>query len=234
MNKITIKTVLLFLCIFLGLLLAPYIINSIIWIVCIAIKSQSIPSIKTSEWNSLMAIALPSALTYLVLRQSEQQQKENEHLQIRMERLNEKMLQTELKSRIGFFLPIVDDKRADGRWIPHRYDLADGIELNHAGDDIVFVTEASYIFHEKRKFIIQDESICFIDKPSFSCYCVGVDLSDEDLKLPQIDIDIELCLKNSKGFQYKQIINLGFENDNGLAIINRFNMNLVEVPIDAD
>lgn len=233
MKKLSIRKFLLFVSCFCVILLIPEIINSIIWIICMALRLSAIPYIRTDDWFTLMAIAFPSALTYLVIRQSEQQQEENERLQIRMERLNEKIFNTELKSKIGYFVPEVDKKDIHGRWVPYSHPLKKGIDLIHAGDDIVFVIEASYVFQGKRLYVKQNEPICFLNKLSFNCYCLECDFTDEDLDLPQIDLDIELVMKNSKGYQYKQIINLGFDNDHGIGIINRFNMSIQEVSTDA-
>lgn len=234
MNKITLKDVLLIAGCFGLVLIVPEIINLFIQVICVVFKFDETLLFDIKDWYNVMAIAIPSALTFLVLRQSELQQKENAKIQEKAEQISEKMLQTELRSKVGYFLPKVDDKLRDGRWIPHRHDLRDSISFVHAGDDIIFLTEASYIFKGVRNNLFEGQSICFIDKPSFNCYCVELELSEEDLNMPQIDIDFEFTLKNSKGFCFKQIINLGFGNDKGIGIINRFNMNIQEVSTDAD
>lgn len=234
MNKISLKDVLRIAVGFGLILIAPEIINFFIRAICVLFKLEGALIFDIKDWYTVMAIAIPSALTFLVLRQSEQQQKENAKIQEKAEQLSEKMLQTELRAKVGYFLPKVDDKLSDGRWIPHSHDLRDSISFIHAGDDIVFLTEASYVFKGERSNLLEGQSICFIDKPSFNCYGVELEFSEEDLAMPQIDIDFEFTLRNSKGFCYKQIINLGFDNDNGIGIINRFNMNIQEVPVDAD
>lgn len=234
MRKISFGKILVCACTFGTFLIIPYILNA--FVVALNREFNIVVPLyfNLDNWYDLMAIAFPSALTYFVLSQSEQQQKENVNLQARMEQLNKKMLDIELKSKIGYFLPNVDTKRRDGVWLPYKHLLKDGIDLVHAGDDIVFVIEASYMFHGQRRSVIKNKALCFIDKPSFNCYHFALDLTEEELRMFQIDIDIILVLKNSKGYQYRQIINLGFDNNNGEAIINRFNMIIQEVSSDAD
>lgn len=226
MKKADLKKFLIIMGIFV-LLFMPYLVNAILIAVQVYAHAQIISVLDLDLWYDILAIGFPCTLTYLVICQSEQQQKENAHL-------TQKMLNTELKSKIGYFVPEVDKKDIHGKWIPHRHSLKEGIGLIHAGDDIIFIIEASYAFHGRRIYVPQNEPVCFLNKTSFNRYCLECNFTDEDLNLPQIDLDIELVMKNSKGYQYSQIINLGFDNDHGIGIINRFNMNIQEVSADAD
>ena len=189
-------------------------------------------------WYDIAAIAFPRGLTYLVLRQSEQQQKENRDLQKRMEHLNERMLNSELKAHLGYFLPEIDEDGVGRKSIPVKHNLRNGIELVHSGDDIVFIMQSSCFHGGKVDASPQSESVCFLDRPSLRKFCVDCSFDESELTAPQVDVVIELILRNSKGYQYKQTIYLGFEKTNNDEdtrwIIDQFNMHIEEVPADAD
>ena len=41
-------------------------------------------------------------------------------------------------------------------------------------------------------------------------------------------------MKNTKGYQYSQMLDIGFANHNGIGEINKFNMVIQEMDTDAD
>lgn len=234
MTHIGAKKVIIPVCAFLIVLFLPQLINAILIYVQAKNGTNTIYTLDLEYWYDIAAIAFPCGLTYMVLRQSEQQQKENRDLQERMEHLNERMLNSELKTHIGYFLPEINETIAGRRNIPVRHNLHNGIGLIHAGDDIVFVMRSVCYHGGKEDASSQGEPVCYLNQPSLRKYCVDCVFDESELKAPQVDVVIELFLQNSKGYQYKQTIDFGFENDNEAWTINRFNMRIEEAPADAD
>lgn len=220
--------------IFTVVLLLPLIINAVLILAQSKNGVEEIYTLNLEFWYDIVAIAVPSFLTLLVLLQSEKQQQVNEEMQKRMEQINERMLNSELRAHLGYFLPEIDETSAGRRNIPVRHNLHENINLIHAGDDIVFVMKST-CFHGGKAYVSpQREPVCFLNQPSLRKFLVECSFDELELKAPQVDVVIELVLQNSKGYQYKQTIDLGFENDNEAWIINRFNMRIEEAPADAD
>ena len=224
--------------VFVIVLLLPLIVNAILIYAQSKNGVKEIHTLNLEFWYDIVAIAIPSFLTLLVLLQSEEQQQVNEKIQKRMERINERMLNSELKAHLGYFLPEIDEAGIGGKIIPVRHNLHNRIDLIHSGDDIVFVMKST-CFHGGKAYVSpQSEPVCFLNQPSFRRFLVDCCFDESELKAPRTDVVIELILQNSKGYQYKQSIDLGFENLNNNEdkqwIINRFNMRIEEVPADAD
>lgn len=234
LKKTDYKKVLIPVCIFGIFLFFPYFLNIIVTLIESKMGAQHITGLDFDLWYDVLAIAFPSALTYLVLQQSEQQQEENKRMQEKLERLNEKMFETELKSKIGFFLPQLDEEISGNKKRIYKHDLRKHISLIHSGDDIVFVDEACYIVNYKKTYGFVHEPMCFIDKAGFNKLYVEIDFDDDTLKQSEVELKIELRLKNSKGYRYMQKISLGFSNDNGIGRVDKFNMSIEEVEPHAD
>lgn len=133
MTHIGAKKVIIPICVFLVVLLLPQLINAVLIYAQTKNGTDVIYTLDLGYWYDIAAIAFPCGLTYLVLRQSEQQQKENRDLQKRMEHLNERMLNSELKAHLGYFLPEIDEDGVGRKSIPVKHNLRNGIELVHSG-----------------------------------------------------------------------------------------------------
>lgn len=92
-------------------------------------------------------------------------------------------------------------------WI---YDLSEPVSFKNIGKDIAFITEyeikvGNNVTAEKQT------NISFLNNDEFSVLTVDFNLNDEELKRNRIDIILTLRMKNTSGFEYYQIITMGFE-----------------------
>lgn len=230
MRKISFSNILVAIGLFGTLLFIPYIADVIITGIE-AEYSINVPLyFNLDRWYEVMSIALPAALTYLVIRQSEQQQKESEVVQTRMERINKSLLEMNLKSKIGYFIPkiYIEDHMQDSRkqHYPHKMDKH--IVLVNEGDDNTFIHSVDLWVCGKKKNLDPMSPICFLCKPPFNEMLFECYLSDEELKMSQIDMEIVIFAENTYGYMYRQILQIGFACKNNIGIVNSFNMELKE------
>lgn len=204
----------------------PYIANGIF----IAFNCKC--SIDASTWNDIIAIAIPSGLTILVIWQSAQQQTENAIIQQRMEAINAKMLHMELESGIGYLRPYFSLKDAGvegSNRQPYPHKLNKYISLVNSGENDFFITSVSFTVNEKR-YVLPCSRPVFISKQSpYNVFSLETGCLANELDCTQIDMEIELILKTIKGFQYKQVLFIGFENSDKVGIINKFNIEIQEM-----
>ena len=158
-------------------------------------------------------------------------------MQKSLERINEKMLDLEKKSKIGYFVPHVKLKDAGIDGFKHSYynhDLKKYITLANVGTDDVFVIKASGSING-RIYNVPCEKGLFVPNNSllkelnFDC-----SLHEEELSLPHIDLEINLTLRNMIGYEYVQMLFIGFKNNNGRGTVDSFNMSIQEVSDHAD
>lgn len=232
MRKITLRNILVFVGIFGTIILVPQIFNSIIRVlgqtlnICIPLR------IDLNNWYNIIAIALPSALSYIVVKQSEQQQKENVDLQNRMEEINKKMVELELKSEIGYLRPYfsLKDAGADGSdRQPYPYRLNEYIKLVNSGEHDFFIISANFSVNGNHHVLPCNTPLFISKQLPYNVFCMETNCLSDELNCTQIDMEIELVLKTVKGFRYKQLLFLGFENTHKIGIVNKFNFEIQEV-----
>ncbi len=237
MRKIKFGNILTTISIFATLLIVPYVFDTLIDGICREYGYQIPFYFNLDRWFDIMAIAFPSALTYIVICQSESQQKDNTEMQKSLEHINAKMLNLEQKAKIGYFIPYVKLKDAgiDGferSYYPH--DLRKYITLSNMGNDDVFIIGADGIVNGKKYDIPLSDEL-FVPKSSpLKELLLDCTLSDEDLSVSNIDVVIKLTLRNMIGYEYIQILNIGFINHSGKGEVNSFNMSIREVSDYAD
>lgn len=237
MKRVRFSNILVAVGVFAILLIAPYLLNTLIDGVYREYGYQIPLYFNLDTWYDIMSIAFPAALTYIVIRQSERQQKDNMEMQKSLERINEKMLDLEKKSKIGYFVPHVKLKDAGIDGFEHSYynhDLKKYITLANVGTDDVFVIKASGSING-RIYNVPCEKGLFVPNNSllkelnFDC-----SLHEEGLSLPHIDLEINLTLRNMIGYEYVQMLFIGFKNNNGRGTVDSFNMSIQEVSDHAD
>lgn len=191
--------------------------------------------IQWDKWCDFIAVVLPSALTYIVIKQSEQQQKENMEAQDRLDKINKRMFEMELKSSLGYFIPPFSRNIAgEERRIPYSHDLKGYIELENNGDDDVFVSSIKVTNGDKEHNEYANQCLYFSRKPPYNTLLIDLRLNEKQLSEKQIDVKIEINMKNTKGYQYTQTLYIGFTNTNGKGEISKFNMEIQEMDTDAD
>ena len=237
MKRISFSSILVTIGLFGVLLFLPYIFDVIIDGLSRMYDIQIPFYFNLDNWYDVMSIALPAALTYLVIRQSEQQQRENDKAQQRMEHLNARMLDIELKSKMGYLLPYFKLKDAglsedSRRTYPHY--LKEHLKLVNAGDDDLFITSVEMVANNTHSQIPCNTALYVSKKPPFNEFCIEWNLDDKTFASPQIDVKLDIEMKNTKGYKYRQILYIGFENNNGTGTINRFNMDIQEATAHAD
>lgn len=217
------------------LMLIPFFFNLSIEFINNRFNTTFTLEIQWDKWCDFIAVVLPSALTYIVIKQSEQQQKEHMEAQDRLDTINKRMLEMELKSRLGYFIPPFSQSVAgEERRIPYSYDLKGYIRLENNGDDDVFVSSVKVINGNNAHNECADKHLYFSKKSPYNVLLINLKLSEEQLLEKQIDVKIEINMKNTKGYQYSQRLDIGFANHNGTGEINKFNMDIQEIDKDAD
>lgn len=214
---------------FILFLLTPQIINSILdyigsnYLIFIPFRMD------TKNWYQIMAIAFPCALSYIVIKQSEIQQKENELAQKRLEEMNQQLLDLQLKSNLGYLLPNYNSEKNN-----HPYDnqimYTEGkgtfIKLINAGDDDIFVLA----FKETINGVVTSDTLSkplYLSKSAaFNNMLFECHLTEENHEEKFLDIVIEIEIKNMRGYRYRQILYMGFENKNSLYSMEKFNMEI--------
>ena len=104
----------------------------------------------------------------------------------------------------------------------------------NASDDDVFVSSIKVINGDNTHNNCADKNLYFSKKPPYNVLLIDLKLSEEQLLEKQIGVRIEIRMKNTKGYQYSQMLDIGFANHNGIGEINKFNMVIQEMDTDAD
>lgn len=217
------------------LMLIPFLFNLSIELINNRFNTTFTLEIQWDKWCDFIAVVLPSALTYIVIKQSEQQQKENMEAQDRLDKINKRMFEMELKSSLGYFIPpFTQDIVVEGRKLPYVYDLNDYIRLDNNGDDDVFVSSIKVTNGDKEHNEYANQCLYFSKKPPYNILLIDLRLNEKQLSEKQIDVKIEINMKNTKGYQYTQTLYIDFTNTNGKGEISKFNMEIQEMDTDAD
>lgn len=237
MKRVQFSNILVTISVFATILITPYLLNTLICAVHQICGYQIPLYFNMDTWYDIMSIAVPTALTYIVIRQSEQQQNDNLEIQDRLERINEKTLNLEQKARLGYFVPYVKLKDAGVTEFDrsnYTHNLEKYITLANIGTDDVFVLRAQGAING-RTYPIPLEIGLFVSKtPPFKEVNIDCQLSNEERKLPHIDVEISLILRNMAGYKYMQTLYIGFKNQDGKGAVESFNMSIQEVPNHAD
>ena len=154
-----------------------------------------------------------------------------------MEQINARMLEIELNSKRGYLVPyfkLKDAGLSENSRAPYPHDLKKFLRLVNAGDDDLFIT-----FVQKKVNGRITESPCtpplYVSRKSpYNEYCIELNLSKDELKSQQIEFEITINMKNTKGYQYAQILFIGMDNKDGIGTVNCFNMEIREEITDAD
>lgn len=206
-----------------------------IWNSCVAGSPQiAVRRINANDWNSTVLPIISALMSLLVIIQAEKQRKTSEKAQERMERINERMLEVERKGKLGYMVPRVHSTMNDGSKLTQSHPLEKYIYLENAGNDGVFISTVEIsVCGAKRVFPSHDPLWVSAKDPfdviNFECF-----LTDEDLKKPELSISIILQLTNTMGYEYLQKLIIGFDNNDGIGIVNDFNMKLMEAAQNAD
>ncbi len=193
--------------------------------------------ISWSDWCDIVAVVIPSVLTWVVIKQSEEQQRVNEKNQDRMEHINQRMLDLERRAHFGYLIPELNDSRIKkelGRTVRYHHDLRSFVSLTNIGDDDIFILFSEIRVNGGRIQNPVKIPLYIAKQPPFNIFNVNLQLDDYDLAKNQIDVEIEIHMKNTKGYVYSQILFIGFENENGDGIINKFNISIEELDDNAN
>lgn len=192
--------------------------------------------VEWSSWSDLIAVAILSALTCFVIKQSEEQQKANDESQERMERINQRMVDMELKSSIGYFVPPLNKGQStqqNGVVFPYKHDLKKYIDLDNIGNDDVFVISVAVRVNGKECLESTEKPLYISKLAPYNALKIELKLTVEELRKGQIDTEIEIKMKNTKGYIYAQVLYIGFENRNGIGTVDSFNMEIKEIEENA-
>ncbi len=231
MRKVTFKNIVVCVLLYIVLAIFPQLCNLAIETMNQCLNWNILFRIDSDGWFNFISIAVPSTLTYFVIKQSDAQQEENNYMQNRMEKISARMLELELRDKIGYLRPYFSLKDAgvgDSHRQPYPYRLSKYITLVNSGDADLFIISISLVANGKPHIIPCDTPL-FVSKQSpFNEFCLETKNLLGELSGTQIDMTIEFVLRNIKGFQYKQILFLGFENREEIGQLNKFNVEIQE------
>ncbi len=184
--------------------------------------------LEEEAWRDAIAVMIPTVLSFFVFKQSEIQQMENDKTQNRLEGMNKKLLENELKSNLGYFVPVLYKKEeknwGNDRKIDFHHPLEKYILLRNQGNDLVFVYHEEILVDDKVIISRELDDICFLNYSELSEAKLELSLSENILQREQMDVVITLSMRNSRGYAYKQRLLIGFKCKNGYGLVNKFNM----------
>lgn len=216
------KATLIILAIFIILLFFPHLYNSVVPFIAKKCENINCSLINTSAWNDTVSVLAPMILSAIVILQSENHQSD-------LKSINDRMLNLEEKSKLGYFLPYVSLKDAGIEGYNHSnysHKIDENVDVYNGGTDNVFIVSA-FGKANGRKFDIPINEKLFVPnngplrKINLNCY-----LTKEELALDNIELEFDLLLQNMLGYKYHQILKLNFEIINDYGIVKGFNMNI--------
>ncbi len=217
------------------LFILPYGINYVLNCIDPTISATVRYRIDVEGWHNAIAIIIPTVLSYFVYKQSEIQQAANESTQKRLERMNRRLLDNELKAHRGYFIPETYAFLGEGKnRIEYPHQLDKYISLANEGNDLVFVSHVDVVANSIPTFSGDMKPVCFWADSPHKVFSLEPHLTEELLKASQIDFVITLHLKNSRGFSYIEVLEAGFSWDGKSGRVNALNMEFQEDPNYAD
>lgn len=211
------------------LLFFPHLYNCVVPFIAKKCENINCSLINTSAWNGTVSVLMPMLLSVIVILQSENHQDD-------LKSINDRMLNLEEKSKLGYFLPYVSKKTGiegcDHSNYSHSIDKQ--VDIYNGGTDNVFIVSA-FGKANGRKFDIPINEKLFVPndgplrKIHLECF-----LTKEELALDNIELEFDLLLQNMLGYKYHQILKLNFEIIGACGIVKGFNMNIKDSKKDAD
>lgn len=216
------KATLIILAIFIILLFFPHLYNSVVPFIAKNCENINCSLINISAWNDTVSVLAPMILSAVVILQSENHQDD-------LKSINDRMLNLEEKSKLGYFLPYVSIKKTGIEGYDHSnysHSIDKQVDIYNGGTDNVFIVSA-FGKANGRKFDIPINEKLFVPndgplrKIHLECF-----LTKEELALDNIELEFDLLLQNMLGYKYHQILRLNFEIINDYGIVKGFNMNI--------
>lgn len=222
MKKSVKTTTLIILGVSIILLFFPHFYNTVVPFIAKKCENISCSLINTSAWNGTVSVLAPMILSAVVILQSENHQDD-------LKSINDRMLNLEEKSKLGYFLPYVSLKDAGIEGYNHSnypHQIDEYVDIYNCGTDNVFIVSA-FGKANGRKFDIPINEKLFVPndgphrKIHLNCY-----LTKEELALDNIELEFDLLLQNMFGYKYHQTLKLNFEIIDDCGVVKGFNMNI--------
>lgn len=200
----------------------PYFYNAVVPFIAKNCENINCSLINISAWNDTVSVLAPMILSAVVILQSENHQDD-------LKSINDRMLNLEEKSKLGYFLPYVSIKETGIEGCDHSnysHSIDKQVDIYNGGTDNVFIVSA-FGKANGRKFDIPINEKLFVPndgplrKIHLECF-----LTKEELALDNIELEFDLLLQNMLGYKYHQILRLNFEIINDYGIVKGFNMNI--------
>ena len=200
----------------------PYFYNAVVPFIAKKCENINCSLINISAWNDTVSVLAPMILSTVVILQSKNHQDD-------LKSINDRMLNLEEKSKLGYFLPYVFLKDAGIEGCDHSnysHSIDKQVDIYNGGTDNVFIVSA-FGKANGRKFEIPINEKLFVPndgpfrKIHLECF-----LTKEELALDNIEVEFDLLLQNMLGYKYHQILRLNFEIINDYGIVKGFNMNI--------
>lgn len=200
----------------------PYFYNAVVPFIAKNCENINCSLINISAWNDTVSVLAPMILSAVVILQSENHQDD-------LKSINDRMLNLEEKSKLGYFLPYVSIKETGIEGYDHSnysHSIDKQVDIYNGGTDNVFIVSA-FGKANGRKFDIPINEKLFVPndgplrKIHLECF-----LTKEELALDNIELEFDLLLQNMLGYKYHQILRLNFEIINDYGIVKGFNMNI--------
>ncbi|MCI8404408.1 MAG: hypothetical protein HFE49_05845 [Clostridia bacterium] len=143
--------------------------------------------------------------------------------------INDKLLNLETKSKIGYFIPQHRIKNNNtGVPIIYTHDFErKGITVLGTGNDIINVNKAVVNVNGR---VFEDNYRIFVTTADeFRELNIPVELTDDERQLDEIPITLKIYMENSKKYQYIQILELNFKKEpNNHYSLTAFNSNITD------
>lgn len=224
------KATFIILIIFIFILILPYFYNFIVLFVVKKCENINISLINTSKWIDIMSVLAPMILSAVVILQSENHQDD-------LKSINDRMLNLEEKSKLGYFLPYVSIKETGIEGCDHSnysHSIDKQVDIYNGGTDNVFIVSAFGKANGRKFDIPINEKLFVPNEGPFRKIHLECFLTKEELALDNIELEFDLLLQNMLGYKYHQILKLNFEIIDACGIVKGFNMNIKDSKKDAD
>ena len=145
--------------------------------------------------------------------------------------INKRILNSELKTNIGYFLPKSDVKRTvddNNVTVPYDYKLNKSLPLYNSGDSSINVIKSIHKINDTRK--IEDDTPFFApEKGEFTRMDMLLKLSEEELRFDKISIEMDIIMENLRGYRYKQTLYMYFTKNGNTHNLTGFNTKIADI-----
>ena len=142
---------------------------------------------------------------------------------------NNKLLELEIKRTRGYFIPKhkIYDEVMERPCTYHHNLKKRGITVIGTGDDIINVSKTIVTVNNQRVFE-EEERVFVTTMDEFREVNIPVNLTEDEEKLEELEVDIKIFMENSKKYCYVQDLILMLKKDNNSYVLTAFNSEIAD------